>query len=140
MTATPARNRPPDQAPAPPPNTPARPPRQADAPPQFVSLRTLTDGERETARADLFRIDDRMFSIDTKPKVNTALRYLHIARTQGSEPAIDYMLGRLLGDEAYEALMSFDDLTEENLEQVITIASKIMAGAVETPKGKRKRG
>ena len=128
MTATPARNRPPDQAP------------QADDAPQFVSLRTLTDGERETARADLFSVDGKMFQIDTKPKVNTALRYLHIARTQGSEPAIDYMLGRLLGDEAYEALMAFDDLTEENLEQVITIASKIMAGAVETPKGKRKRG
>ena len=129
MTATPARKSPPDQA-AP----------QADDAPQFVSLRTLTDTERETARADLFAIDGKMFSIDTKPKVNTALRYLHIARTQGSEPAIDYMLGRLLGDDAYEALMSFDDLTEENLEQVITIASKIMTGAVETPKAKRKRG
>ena len=129
MTATPARKSPPDQA-AP----------QADDAPQFVSLRTLTDAERENARADLFAIDGKMYQIDTKPKVNTALRYLHIARTQGSEPAIDYMLGRLLGDDAYEALMSFDDLTEENLEQVITIASKIMTGAVETPKVKRKRG
>jgi hypothetical protein len=106
--------------------------------PSIVSLHSVP--EREEERTDLFEIDGVMYTVATRPKVNTALRYLHISRTQGTEAGIDYMLGVLLGTEGYEALMSFDDLTEENLEQVITIASKIMQGAVEDPKGKQKRG
>jgi hypothetical protein len=106
--------------------------------PQIVSLRSVPDQPED--RTDLFEIDGQMYTIATKPKVNTALRYMHIARTQGTEAGIDYMLGVLLGDEAYEALMSFDDLTQEQLEQVITIAGKIMQGAVEDPKEKRKKG
>lgn len=111
-----------------------------DGTPRIVSLRSVPEDERTGTKVDAFEINGVMYQISTQPKVNTALRYLHISRTQGAEAGIDYMLGVLLGDEGYEALMGFDDLTQESLEQVITIASKIMAGAVEDPKGKRKNG
>jgi hypothetical protein len=91
-------------------------------------------------RAEAFHIDDVAYSIALRPKVNTALRYMHISRVQGVEAGVDYMLGVLLGADGYEALMAFDDLTEDQLKDVITMASKIMAGAVEAPKEKRKRG
>ena len=97
-----------------------------DGAPKIVSLVTAPDREEE--RAELFEIDGQSYSIATKPRVNTALRYMHIARTQGTEAGIDYMLGVLLGAEGYEALMAFDDLTEQNLEQIITIAGQILGG------------
>ena len=111
-----------------------------DQAPLIPALRSVAPEDRADDRADAFSINDVMYQISTRPPVNKALRYLHIARTQGTEAAIDYMLGVLLGEEGYEALMAFDDLTEEQLEQVITIASKIMTGAVESPKGPQKRG
>lgn len=112
--------------------------RQAEAVPGAPTMpRLVSDPERKHARVPAFSINDVEYTISTKPRVNQALRYLHVCRTQGTEAGIDYMLGVLLGDEAYEALMSFDDLTEQELEQVITIASKIMTGAVEPPKGRQ---
>ena len=32
------------------------------------------------------------YSIRTKPRTNQGLKYIHLARTRGSEIAIDYML------------------------------------------------
>jgi hypothetical protein len=107
--------------------------------PQIVALHSVPDSP-EPERIEAFSINGKVYSINPKPKTNAALRYVHLARTRGSEIAIDYMLEVLLGREGYEALMDFDDLTEEQLEQVITAASKIMTGALEAPKEKPSRG
>lgn len=113
------------------PDTPGGPP----------ALIELTSGADEAPEyADLFSIDGTTYQILTKPKVNTAMRYMHIGRTQGTEAAVDFMLGVLLGDEAHEALMAYDDLTTEQLTDIITAASKIMQGAAEVPKGQRPNG
>lgn len=110
----------------------------ADDAPQIVSLKSVPD--RKETRILAFEIDDEQYSIPATVAANKALRYLHIGRTQGQEAQIDYMLGVLLGDEGYEALMSFDDLTEENLLDVVKKCQEVMTGAVEAPKGKRKNG
>jgi len=107
--------------------------------PQIVALRSVPD-QPEPERVEAFSINGTVYSINTKPKTNTALKYVHLARTKGSEIAIDYMLETLLGKEGYEALIDFDDLTEDDLKAVIDSASKIMAGALETPKEKPRRG
>jgi len=109
----------------------------APAAPNVVSLRSAAN-PAEDERIPAFSINGKVYSINRRPKVNKALRYVHLARTRGSEIAIDFMLETLLGTEGYQALMDFDDLTEENLQQVVEAASKIMTGAVEAPKGKQK--
>jgi hypothetical protein len=114
--------------------TAARKARPEDDAPQIVSLRSVPDRQEE--RVVLFEINDRQYSIPTKVATNKALRYLHIGRTQGQEAQIDFMLGVLLGEEGYEALMGFDDLTEDNLMDVVKACQKVMTGAVEVPKGK----
>lgn len=106
-----------------------------DGVPQIPVLRSVDGAEPQ--RVPAFSIDGTEYSISTRPPVNKALRYLHISRTQGPDAGIDFMLGVLLGEEGYEALMNFDQLTEEQLKNVVTIASKIMTGAVEVPKDKR---
>lgn len=107
--------------------------------PEIVALRSATDRPAPKMQP-AFSIDGVVYSIDAAPKMSTGLKYVHLARTQGTEIAIDFMLETLLGKEGYEALIEFDDLTEEQLKQVITGASRIMAGALEDPKGKPRKG
>ncbi len=111
----------------------------AGSDPKIVSLRSAINPPQDE-RVPAFSINGVTYSILTRPKVNAGLKYVHLARTRGSEIAIDYMLETLLGKEGYEALIDFDDLTEDNLKAVIEAASRIMAGAVEAPKGKPSRG
>ena len=107
--------------------------------PNIVSLRSAINPPADE-RVPAFSINGVTYSILTRPKVNAGLKYVHLARTRGSEIAIDFMLETLLGKEGYQALIDFDDLTEDDLKAVIDAASKIMAGAVEAPKGKQSRG
>ena len=111
----------------------------AHAIPGIVSLNSAKNPPRED-RIPAFAINGTTYSILTKPRTNQGLKYVHLARTKGSEIAIDYMLEVLLGVEGYDALREFDDLTEDDLKAVIDAASRIMAGAVETPKEKPGRG
>lgn len=106
---------------------------EGDAP-QLVSLKSVPDRKEE--RVVLFEIDDEKYSIAKSVAPNVALRYLHIGRKQGLEAQIDYMLGVLLGEEGHEALMNFQDLTEDDLLAVIKACQKVMTGSVEAPKGK----
>lgn len=112
--------------------------KDAGTPPGIVSLRSAINPPQD-ARVPAFSINGTTYSILTRPKTNAGLKYIHLARTRGAEIAIDYMLDTLLG-EGYQALMDFDDLTEDDLKAVIEAASRIMAGAVEAPKGKPSRG
>lgn len=107
--------------------------------PNIVSLRSAINPPADE-RVPAFSINGVTYSILTRPKVNAGLKYVHLARTRGSEIAIDFMLETLLGKDGYQALIDFDDLTEDDLKAVIDAASKIMAGAVEAPKGKPSRG
>jgi hypothetical protein len=112
--------------------------KQADDGPEIISLKSSPAAEAE--RRDLFEVDDVMYSIPVSVPVNKALRYMNIGRKQGMEAQIDYALGLLLGEDGYEALMGFDDLTEDDLEAVVNACQKVMTGPVENPKGKRRNG
>jgi hypothetical protein len=107
--------------------------------PEIVSLRSAKNPPAGV-RVPAFRINGTTYSIATRPKTNTSLKYVHLSRTQGKDIAIDFMLETLLGKEGYEALIEFDDLTEDDLTAVIKAATKIMAGAAEAPKGRPPKG
>jgi hypothetical protein len=107
--------------------------------PQIVSLRSA-ENPPEDERVPAYRVNGVTYSILTKPKTNQSLEYLHLARTRGTEIALDYAMECLLGVEGYQALREFDELTEEDLKAVCDAANRIMAGPVEAPKGKPKNG
>ena len=107
-------------------------PEEQDAP-KILRLKTSGKGTARK-RVPLFYIDDDEYTIEAHPSPARGLKYLHLMRTEGTDVATQYMLETLLGAEGYEALMNYDDLTDEQLEQVITAASKILLGAVEGPK------
>jgi hypothetical protein len=99
-----------------------------------IQVLRLTTGTTEAARVPLFYIDDREYTVKASPGMNIALQFLHIGRTQGEGIAIDYLLGKMLGDEAYKALREYDDLTAEQLMQIIETVTSLAMGAMELPK------
>jgi hypothetical protein len=135
-TAPPA---PPAPPPAPEPGLQIAPELTQEAQPGIVSLHSAREKSPER-RIPAFSIDGKVYTILTRPRTNQALRYVNIARKQGSEQAADFMLEVLLGADGYEALLAFEDLTEENLTEVIEACSRIMTGALETPKDRQPNG
>jgi hypothetical protein len=116
---------------------PSPPPAAAPDPddPDFIRL-VPSDDE---ARVPLFSIGDREFTILARPRPNIGLKYLRISRKPvskggGEQAATDYLLTALLGEEGYEALTDFDELTSEQFAKVLAIASKVAFGALEVPK------
>src|ERR1035437_6224482 len=95
---------------------------------------TLVTSKEEGEQVVLFSIDGVDFSVPNKVRANVMLRYLHEVRQVGEVSANAWLLEELLGDEAHQALMTFDDLTSEQLSQVQTIAAKIVLGDTEDSK------
>jgi hypothetical protein len=104
-------------------------------------LRIKSSGsDAEQQRKPLFYIDDDEYTVPVRVGPNVGLKYLRILRTRGEEVGAAFMLETLLGTEGYEALMEYDELTDDQLTQIIEDASKIMMAAVETPKGSSRSG
>lgn len=97
-------------------------------------IRLKSGGKKKSRRVPLFYINDKMFTIEAKAKPNDSLRYLDITRRQGQEAAIGFMMETLVGVDGWQALMNYDELTEDDLEQIIKAAMKIMTGPTEAPK------
>ena len=120
------------------PKRPARPkppppvaPRVDDGP---RVLRFVSAAEEPEEREPLFYIDDREYTIPKVMRTNDALDCLHVFRTQGELFATDYLLEKLLGEEAYTALRSYKGLTSDDLKQIVEVATERMMGAAEAPK------
>ena len=92
---------------------------------------TRADDER---RVVLFYIGDVGYTISVRPQMEVGLQYLHLSQTKGEPAAIEYLLGKLLGDDGYRALREFDGLEQKQFEQIVTIASQLALGSVEAPK------
>lgn len=89
-------------------------------------------------RVEIFKLNGESYTIPRKPKVNIALRYLREVRTLGQELAVGKLLEDMLGIEGYNALMEYEELTAEQLQQVILVTTRIVMGSLEgSGKGKR---
>lgn len=109
------------------------PEEEPDDAPKILRLKTAPKGAKRQ-RETLFYIDDTEYSVEVHPSPARSLKYLKLMRDEGADIATQYMLENLLGEEGYQALMEYEDLTDEQFEQVVTAASKIMLGSFEGPK------
>lgn len=100
----------------------------------MIELKRSGDHSEQETRV-LFYIDDKEYRVPAKPRVNLALQYLTDVRTQGAFLAELSLLERLLGEDGYQALCNFDDLTPEQFSQVQDEAVQIALGALEKSQG-----
>lgn len=89
---------------------------------------------------DLFSIDGTVYQMPVKVGANIALGYMKLVRTHGQEAAMGWALEKVLGTEAYDALMGCDEVEPDDLEAIMKAVLDNVMGTVEVPKGKQKRG
>lgn len=104
----------------------------------MLEFKTKAPAERELV--DLFSIDGTIYRMPVKVGANVALGYMKLVRTHGQEAAMGWALEKVLGEDAYTALMNCDDVGQEDLETIMQVVHDNVMGDVEAPKGKRKRG
>lgn len=122
-----------------PPAKTRRPEPQPTAEPDdgFEVLRLTTQPEEDDAegrRVPLFYIDDHCYTIAARPRMNVALQFMRLSRHQSDTAAMDYLLDQLLGEDGYQALREYDQLTPKQFQHITRIASELALGALELPK------
>jgi len=115
-------------------------PEVESAPGEFEILRLSTKTKKKTVEyVDLFEIDDVTYQVPRRPSPTVGLKFLHIMKHEGQEEAAYYMLTTMLGQEGYDALMNYEDLSQEQYDFVLTAAIRIATGKTENPKGPTRR-
>lgn len=129
-----------DNRPRPAPAKP-RPPRprvlEPDAiedPDDFAPLEITTGSRKKGRRVVIFYIDGEAHSVPENPPATVLLTYLDQVRRHGAVASSTYLLEAMLGAESYAALLGSEDITQEQLKQVIEKIDGIVMAAERSPK------
>ncbi len=105
-----------------------------------VSLPAPSQEVEEVETIVLFTIGDEEYRIPKKPKANVALKYLKNVRDRGEDFAAAELLAEVLGEDGFNALAEYDELTDDQFEAVQKAAQKHVLGAMEKNRGNSGRG
>lgn len=104
----------------------------------MITIKGTAPTDREMV--DLFSINDKVYQMPARVGATIALGYMKLVRTHGQDAAMGWTLERVLGTEAYDALMNCDDVGTDDLETIMKVVHDNVMGAVEAGKGKGPRG
>lgn len=99
-----------------------------------INFDTKPSSDKPVEMVELFTLNGHAYEIPNKARMNVALRFLDEARRNGQDQAAAYLIEVLLGREAYEALMNYDDLSPEDFQSIVQAAVKVVLGDLEAPK------
>jgi hypothetical protein len=105
------------------------------APTPGIVVLTTSDEAVEHERVPIFEIDGVTYSVERKPRVGVSLGYLRRLGTDGSDAAIGYLLENMIGTAGMKALEEYEELTKEQLQDVIARVKHYAMGGLEDPKG-----
>lgn len=101
----------------------------------FAPLEITSGSRKKGRRVVVFYIDGAPHSVPEDPPAIIMINYLDQVRRHGPVPASTYLLEAMLGPESYAALCASEDITQEQLAQVIQKVDKILMASQEAPKG-----
>lgn len=84
-----------------------------------------------TEVTDLFSIDGKVYTMPSEVSASVAVQMLHVARTEGQESAVSWVLEEVLGTEAYDALRKCRALKAHQLQAIIKVVTETVMGAME---------
>jgi hypothetical protein len=100
----------------------------------LLELHTKTTTKKPAEMEPAFTINGTVFSVPVEVKAQVAIRYMDHCRKKGENWGLSWLLETILGEQAYEALLEFDDLEDEQLIAIAKIVqSKVIGDAA--PKG-----
>lgn len=100
--------------------------------PTVLSIRSNTK-KLKVQWVDAFEIDGVMYKIRASATPQESLLFTSLWRRRGIDLAMDYLLELLLAPDAYQALLTFKDLTKEHVEEIVKIAMRVITGASPAP-------
>lgn len=107
---------------------------------QDVQSKPINFDEREPEtdeeRIVVFHMHGKDYSVPKSPRMNLGLKFSLESKKYGSAVAVASLLEAMLGEEGFEALMSFDGMTAEDLEVITEICSRAAMGKLEAQKAK----
>lgn len=109
----------------------AKPATVEDETPLFEFEGTASDPEDVVL---LFRLNGRAYYCPRKPSAGLALEYLEIVATRGEAAATAWFLPKVLGRDAYEALIKHPGLTLVDLARLVAVIQKLVMGDADDPK------
>jgi len=93
-------------------------------------------GEKKD-RIVLFTIDDREFTVPAKPGMKVALKFLNQMKRSDNEMfGMLQLLEDMLGPEQYEALLDYDELSDELVGKIAEQCVKLALGNSQETTGK----
>lgn len=102
---------------------------------EVLDLDAIGVPEDTGERVTLFHLNNKDYTIPKAPRPNLALKFLWQRKTVGEMEAASNLLGEMLGEEAFMALMEWEGLTSEILEKVCNAAAMTAMGQMENALG-----
>lgn len=103
------------------------------------------EDKQPSPRIHLFSIDGTDYFIDARPSMSIALQFMHFAGMSANRKpgeanvrdaaAISYLMTSLLGEDGWRALREFPDLSPKQFTMITEIATTVVMGVLELPKG-----
>jgi hypothetical protein len=87
------------------------------------------DDEPEIEEIEVFRIDGKSFFMPDRVPFRCQLEMLDATARGGEAAGVRYAMITTLGEEGYAALMSLETLDREKFEQILQLATQIIASS-----------
>jgi hypothetical protein len=96
-----------------------------------LRLTTSANGHAREKRVLLFSIDGTEYTMLAEPGAGLALRYLDKIEEDGPNAGFKFGMEAMIGAEAYQALLTYPDLTRAQFRQVSKVVTDTLLGALE---------
>lgn len=98
-------------------------------------VRITTSDKQSDEKIHVFSIDDRDYFMPAVVPASLALQVLDKMRTTSENAALGWVLEKVLGREAYDALLTCDSLSATDLKRVMKVVTEHVLGQLEETKG-----
>lgn len=91
---------------------------------KILDLGTSKVDEKKVETVEIFKLDGKVYSAPKELPFSFALEYMEAQAEKGPDAAVFFMLKGVLGEEAFGALKSNRNLTQEQFEAVVQRVEK----------------
>lgn len=87
-------------------------------------------------RAELFHLDGRVYTAPKHLPPNLTFKFLKKLRTSGTDMATFFLMEQVIGSTVVDVLADHDELTEDELSQIMKVVQRHTMGVLEKSAGK----
>lgn len=90
----------------------------------LIDLGSTEEAAKNVKTVELFKLDDKVYSVPEEVSAGVSLEYLERQAEDGPDAAIYFIMKKLLGEDAFNALKNHPNLKKSDLEQIMAAVEK----------------